>query len=177
MKIILTIITILISSISICAPFKEFPIGEEVVKNHMIIAAVYLPPVTMDHEMKHEDHNLLKHQDTFQIHLEADIHATKENPQGFGAGEWIPYLNVDYKLTNKKSKETISGTFSPMVAKDGPHYGATVILPAKGEYELFFTINPPQSKDFGRHADKVTGVAPWWAPFKVSYKFNFNGFE
>src|SRR5215472_6883483 len=49
------------------ADFREYPIGEEVEKNQMRIAAVYLPPVQMD--------GMPGLAAPAMIHLEADIHA------------------------------------------------------------------------------------------------------
>ena len=60
------------------------------------------------------------------IHLEADIHAVKGNKNGFGDGEWMPYLTINYTLVNTDTGEKQEGTFMPMVAGDGPHYGANV---------------------------------------------------
>ncbi|MED7853038.1 iron transporter, partial [Campylobacter coli] len=33
-------------------------------------------------------------------HLEADIHALKNNPNGFPEGFWMPYLTIAYELKN-----------------------------------------------------------------------------
>ncbi|MBI4042876.1 MAG: iron transporter [Deltaproteobacteria bacterium] len=166
-------------SASAAAPFREFPIGEPVVRSHMQIAAVYLPPIKMDHDMSaHQGiEHLLKTAKGHVIHLEADIHAETANPNGFGRGDWIPYLTVNYRLTHTKSKKEIKGTFMPMVAKDGAHYGATVTLPEKGHYKLRYEITPPSKNGFGRHTDPVTGVAPWWEPFTVNFEFDFKGFD
>lgn len=157
------------------APFREYPIGEEIEKNHMVIAAVWLPPVEMEcHKGPLEG----------TIHVEADIHATEGNPNGFAAGEWIPYLTVKYEWyriedleKNEKVAPVLSGEYMPMVAKDGPHYGASVKEPAKGEYLLRYTIFPPSYNGFGRHMDPVTGVDPWWEPFAVEFEFYFGGLK
>jgi len=61
-----------------------------------------------------------------------------------------------------------------MVAKDGPHYGAQIFVPY-GDYKLTFHLSPPDSAAFGRHTDSVSGVAPWWKPFELSWDFKFNG--
>ena len=39
------------------------------------------------------------------IHLEADIHAVKGNKNGFGDGEWMPYLTINYTLVNADTGE------------------------------------------------------------------------
>jgi uncharacterized protein involved in high-affinity Fe2+ transport len=66
-------------------------------------------------------------------------------------------------------------TMMAMVAKDGPHYGATVRMPGHGKYWLTYTIYPPDPVQFGRHTDPITGVAAWWEPFKVEFEFDYQG--
>ena len=68
------------------AGFREYPIGDEVEKNQIRIAAVYLPPVEMDGMPGTGSSSL--------IHLEADIHATEGNRNGFAKDEFVPYLVV-----------------------------------------------------------------------------------
>lgn len=151
------------------APFREFPIGDEVRQNGMKIAAVWLPPVTMEGMEVGGESDL--------IHLEADIHAIKGNVNGFGVGEWMPYLTVNYTLVHKASGQKIEGKMMPMVAKDGPHYGASIRMPARGPYSMSYEIRPPSENGFGRHSDPVTGVEPWWQPFTVSWEFDYQGVQ
>ena len=148
----------------------EVAIGEPAEMNGMEIAAVYLQPI----DMEPKGIDLAPSQ--ADIHLEADIHALKGNPNGFGEGEWIPYLKIAYTLKNTDNGKIKKGTFMPMVAADGPHYGANVKMDAGiGNYELTFHIDNPQSQGFGRHADKATGVGKWWSAFDVKYKFKYTG--
>lgn len=148
----------------------EVAIGEPAEMNGMEIAAVYLQPI----DMEPKGINLAPSQ--ADIHLEADIHALKGNPNGFGEGEWIPYLKIAYTLKNTDNGKIKKGTFMPMVAADGPHYGANVKMDAGiGNYELTFHIDNPQSQGFGRHADKATGVGKWWSAFNVKYNFKYTG--
>ena len=149
------------------AEFKEFPIGEPIVKNHMEIAAVYLAPVDM------EPRGMALPASKSDIHLEADIHAVKGNPNGFGAGEWLPYMEVEYKLENKDTGKVQSGTFMPMVAVDGPHYGDNIKMPGAGNYKLTFTIKNPSAHGMHRHTDKDSGVGKWFQTFDVSYDFKY----
>lgn len=151
------------------AGFREYPIGDEVVKNAMRIAAVWLPPVQMqgDAEMLAPMANM--------IHLEADIHAAEGNPNGFPRDEFVPYLAITYTITpldKKTNSESLRGPLLPMVARDGWHYGASLLMPGPGRYRLDYHIEPPSA---GRHADAATGVAPWWAPFDVSFDWDFQG--
>src|SRR5947209_4408206 len=65
--------------------FREYPIGEEVERNGMRVAAVWLPPIEMDG-------NPMSGSDI--LHIEADVKATEGNPQGFALGEFVPYLKI-----------------------------------------------------------------------------------
>lgn len=149
--------------------FKEYPIGEAVNMNGMEIAAVYLQPIDM------EPRGMGLSAKQADIHLEADIHADKGNKNGFGEGEWMPYLTISYKLTNLDTGKTQEGSFMPMVASDGPHYGANVKMMGVGNYKLTYHIEPPSKAGMHRHTDKDTGVAKFWKPFDVSYEFKFMG--
>lgn len=90
------------------------------------------------------------------VHLEADIHAMANNPNGFKEGDWIPYLHVKYELTKLPSGEVMQGDMMPMVA-NGSHYGDNVKLKGPGKYKVKFIVLPPNAKDnpqgnhFGRH--------------------------
>lgn len=148
----------------------EVPIGEPIEKNGMEIAAVYLQPIDM------EPKGIDLAPSLADIHLEADIHAIEGNENGFAAGEWMPYLKVSYVLKNTDNGKIKEGTFMPMVAADGPHYGANIKMDGGvGNYELTFKIDNPATQGFGRHADKATGVGKWWAPFEVNYTFKYTG--
>ena len=146
---------------------KEYPIGTPKEINRMKIAAVYLLPIDM------EPRGMDLPQSQADVHLEADIHAVRGNLNGFGAGEWVPYLKVGYTLVNVDTGETKTGTFMPMVAKDGPHYGGNVKMMGAGNYTLTFVIDPPQKQGFGRHTDVATGVGKWFQQFAVNYSFKW----
>ena len=142
----------------------ENPIGETK-QNQMKIAAVWLPAIQMA--------GVDLPQDPDVIHLEADIHATEGNVNGFGRGAWIPYMTVRYEIIPLDSdNKPVEGPMIHMVAKDGPHYGATLRMPGPGKYRLTYHLEPP---DMGRHVDPITGVAPWWEPFSVEFEFNYAG--
>src|SRR5262245_17539708 len=68
------------------AGFRECPIGDEVERNGMRIAAVWLPPVQMD--------GMAGPAASDMIHIEADIHATEGNTNGCPKDEFVPYLTV-----------------------------------------------------------------------------------
>ncbi|MDP9499357.1 iron transporter [Bisgaard Taxon 45] len=149
--------------------FKEYPIGEPVEMNGMEIAAVYLQPVDM------EPRGMGLPAAKSDIHLEADIHAIKGNVNGFGEGEWMPYLTINYTLVNADTGEKQEGTFMPMVAADGPHYGLNIKMMGVGNYKLTYHIEPPPKAGMHRHTDEETGVGRWWKPFDVSYEFKYTG--
>jgi uncharacterized protein involved in high-affinity Fe2+ transport len=144
----------------------EQPIGEPVERNGMEIAGVYLQAVQM--EPMHAHHG------GTDIHLEADIKAIKGNNNGFGEGEWVPYLGVTYELTKVGSSFKKTGTLVPMVASDGPHYGDNVKMDGPGKYHVTYRISPA-AHGFLRHTDKETGVGKWWAPFDVAWDFTYVG--
>lgn len=150
----------------------ETPIGKHQVINGVEIGAVYLQPIKMEPE------GMMKKVAESDIHLEADIHAAKDNPNGFAQGDWLPYLVVNYELVKIGSGFKLSGELMPMVANDGPHYGDNVKLSGPGKYKLMFTVSPPLSNmhsQFGRHVDKETGVGPWFKPIELNYEFTFAG--
>ncbi|HXH01830.1 MAG TPA: iron transporter [Candidatus Competibacteraceae bacterium] len=150
----------------------EYPIGEPQIVNGMEIGAVYLQPVKMEPE------GMMRKAEESDIHLEADIHATQDNRNGFAEGDWIPHLVIRYEIQKVGGGDKITGEFMPMVADDGPHYGDNLKLQGPGKYKLKYTILPPSANSrahFGRHVDKETGVGPWFEPFELDYEFTFAG--
>ena len=150
----------------------ETPIGKHQIVNGLEIGAVYLQPVKM------EPDGMMKKVEESDIHLEADIHAVKNNPNGFAQGDWMPYLLVKFELVKVGSSFKLSGDLMPMVASDGPHYGDNVKLDGPGKYKLKLTVLPPSDNPhahFGRHVDKETGVGPWFKAFDLGYDFTFAG--
>lgn len=153
----------------------EYPIGSPHNVAGMEIAAVYLQAI----DMEPEGH--MRKAAESDIHIEADIHALANNPNGFEEGAWIPYLKIAYEITKIGSNETVKGDFMAMVASDGAHYGDNVKLQGPGRYRVKYTIHPPNSPEnplnhhFGRHTDRATGVRPWFKPFTVEWEFTYAG--
>jgi uncharacterized protein involved in high-affinity Fe2+ transport len=142
----------------------EQPIGDPVTKNHIQVAAVFFPAVAMDGADPGSAGG------SGLIHLEADIKSTEDNPNGFAKDEFVPYLKVGYEIVPAKGGPAIEkGWLSPMIARDGLHYGANVVMPKPGEYRLIYEIQPPTAGGLGRHSDQATGVAPWWETFRASF--------
>ena len=149
----------------------EFPIGEPKLSAGLESAAVYLQPVEM------EPPGMMAPAVTSDIHLEADIHATAENINGFAEGDWIPNLEITYTLVKEGEASRIEGTMMAMVASDGPHYGDNVKLRGPGRYKLLLrlTSRPSGHRMFGRHIDKETGVGEWPEEIVAEYDFVFAG--
>ncbi|HLH26288.1 MAG TPA: iron transporter [Chloroflexota bacterium] len=148
---------------------QEFVVGAPVERNGMAIAANYLLGIQLD-----LDSLMPMPMDTTDaIHLEADVHATAGNQNGFAAGDWIPYLGISYHVAKLGSDWTTTGALLPMVAKDGPHYADNTRLNGPGQYRVTYHFDPPITHGFFRHVDAATGVAPWWEPFEVSWTFTY----
>lgn len=149
------------------APFREVFIGEPIIREpeSLEIAAVYFPAVPMEGMvMPSGDHAL---------HIEADVRATEGNANGFALGQFVPYMKIQYSIAPASGGEPLAGELIPMVARDGLHYGATVVLPGPGSYRLTYSVSPPSSGGLGRHDDPVTGVGPWWKPFEVAWDWTY----
>jgi len=129
------------------AGFEETPIFEDQKAGGWLnVSAVYFQPVPMT------DGSTIEGKD---IHLEADISALA-NKFGYGVGDWVGYLNVAYKVTAADGTVAAEGTFMPMAASDGPHYGANIAMPGQGSYTLELTIDSP-GESFLLHTDAETG--------------------
>ena len=131
------------------AGFTEYPIFEDEKVEFLNVSAVYFQPVPMAPGQEKIDKEN-------EIHLEADISAL-ENKLGYGTGDWVPYLTIDYLISDKDGKEVAKGTFMPMSASDGPHYGANIKMGESGSYKLKFTIHSPAEKGYLIHSDAETG--------------------
>ncbi|MFC0284170.1 iron transporter [Camelimonas abortus] len=154
------------------ATARETPVGKPQMQAGMEIAAVYLQPVEM------EPAGMMPAPHDSDIHLEADIRAARDNPNGFAEGDWIPYLGVRFELVRLGSDWKRTGALMPTVANDGPHYGDNVRLDGPGKYRLTLFIDPPTASPdvhFGRHVDPETGVGPWFRPLTVSWEFAWAG--
>ncbi len=153
---------------------KEYPIGEPQQCGGIEIAAVYLQPIEMDPP------GMMRPAAESDVHLEADVRALENNPNGFQEGSFVPYLQVAYELRKQGSEQVLAGGFHAMVANDGPHYGDNLKLLGPGSYELRLRVQAPSQGDshaqhFGRHVDKETGVAPWFASCDLNYRFTYVG--
>lgn len=152
------------------AGFEEIQVDE----NHsdqevgpLTVNAVYFQPIDMEPSGMG-----LKAADA-SFHLEADIHANEKGTDlGYGKGDFVPDLTVNYEIINNANNETVgSGTFMQMNASDGPHYGANVKLDEAGSYKLVLKIESPEKKGWMLHVDPETGVKGrfWTEPLEVTF--------
>lgn len=148
---------------------REHSMGQPVVVDGLIVRPVYLQPVHMAPVLPGLNGT------AFDAHIELDIHADKNNPQGFAPGAWIPYLTVSYQIKKLGSDWSTFGTLMVMTANDGPHYGANIKFDGPGKYRASFRIMPPPYNAFFRHTDKETGVPAWWGPIERSWNFVYLG--
>jgi hypothetical protein len=145
----------------------EFYIGEPVEQDDMQIVPNYLVGIQMDHMPPGAAMG------ANAVHLEADVHATKNEKHGFPEDAWIPYLTIKYTLTKDGSKFKKTGKLAPMTAADGPHYANNVDMGGPGTYQLTYEILPPSSNGFIRHVDKATGVPDWWKPITLHWTLTY----
>ena len=142
--------------------FTEVPIFEDVEKEFLNLTAVYFQAVDMTGGYKAED---------YDCHLELDVKALK-NGLGYGTGDWVPYLTVNYEVTKNDTKAKVSeGTFMPMAASDGPHYGANIKMDGDGLYTVKFTVKFPDSSTYLIHTDE-TGPETHAFPNAIEYTYD-----
>ena len=128
--------------------FQEYPIWEDEELGFLNVSGVYFQPVPMS--------NGNENYEDYDLHFEADVSAM-ENKLGFGVGDWVPYMTVDFELTGKSTGEVITGTFMPMNADDGPHYGANIKMPTADTYSVKLTFHSPEENGYLIHLDDETG--------------------
>lgn len=156
------------------AGFEEVPVGpsgtaeeQDQDAGPLTVGAVYFQPIDMEPSSMG-----LKAADA-SFHLEADIHANQKGTElGYGKGDFVPDLTVNYDIIDKTSNESVgSGTFMQMNASDGPHYGANVKLDKAGSYKLVLKIESPEKKGWMLHVDPETGVKGrfWTEPIEVTF--------
>jgi len=158
------------------AGFTENEIFSDQKLDFLNLSAVWFQAVPMENETMNYS------ADDADIHIEADISAL-ENDLGYGVGDWVPYLTVDYLIEDKDGKEVTSGTFMEMAASDGPHYGNNIKLDP-GTYDLTITIHSPGENGYLIHSDSETGpggsLKKHFEKGNLSYKFEgweFAGLE
>ena len=95
------------------AGFQEYPIEPEdkEAEGQIKVSLVYFQPV----DMEPAGMGLAASEASF--HLEADISGLEGNTLGYGVGDFVPGLTVEYKITKKSDGSVAAeGTFMPMNA-------------------------------------------------------------
>ncbi|MDR2767669.1 MAG: iron transporter [Treponema sp.] len=151
------------------AGFEEFPLGDDHELGPLNVAGVYFQPVDM------VPASLGLPASESDIHIEADISAG-ENELGYGVGDFVPNLTVRYEVAQENGWNS-EGTFMPMNASDGPHYGANIKLNGIGDYKIRFLITNPEAQGYVLHVDNTTGVTGrfWDAPLVAEWDFTYPG--
>lgn len=148
------------------AGFEEFPIGDDHTEGPLVISGVYFQPV----DMEPAGNSLSKEES--DCHIEADITASEEGTTlGYGAGDFVPWLQVKAYLQKEGSDKVQEVAFMPMNASDGPHYGANVKFEeGLGKYNVKFEVAAP-GNDYLLHVDEETGVTGrfWTEPIVVEW--------
>ena len=155
--------------------FDEHPVGPEedsekdvqvTEGSSLHVAAVYFQAVDM-----YPAENALSAEEA-NMHIEADI-SWNANKLGFGEGDWLPFATIEYIIKDAEGNEVMSGSFMPMNASDGPHYGANIKLEQAGIYSLTFRIHSPAENGYLLHIDAETGVEEhsfWTEPVEVTFE-------
>lgn len=155
--------------------FEEYPVGgDKEAEKQINVSVVYFQPIDMEPQGMG-----LKAADA-SFHLEADVTGLEGNTLGYGKGDFVPGLIIDYSITNKDTgQEATSGTFMQMNASDGPHYGANIALPDAGTYQLTLKIHSPAENGWMLHVDKETGVEGrfWTTPIELSWDWQYTPHE
>ena len=144
------------------AGFEEQPLGDEVHVGPLVVGGVSFQPVEMEPQVGPPAADS-------SMHIEADIAAAADNKLGYGAGDFVPGLTVDYAIKDKSGNVVQEGTLMPMNASDGPHYGLNLPKLDAGTYDVSFTIKPPSV--WLLHTDKTTGVEGrfWTEPLVAEF--------
>lgn len=150
------------------AGFEEFPIGDDIELGPLNVAGVYFQPVDME-----PAGSSLAAADS-DMHMEADISAL-ENELGYGVGDFVPYLTVSYEIEKEDGTIVTEGSFMPMSASDGPHYGANIKIGEAGTYKVRFIIENPEAQGYLLHVDQETGVTGsfWTEPLVAEWDFDY----
>ena len=144
------------------AGFEEQPLGDEVHVGPLVVGGVYFQPVEMEPQVGTPAADS-------SMHIEADIAAAADNKLGYGAGDFVSGLTVDYAIKDKSGNVVQEGTLMPMNASDGPHYGLNLPKLDAGTYDVSFMIKPPSV--WLLHTDKTTGVEGrfWTEPLVAEF--------
>ena len=164
-----SIVATALAVLSLAAPAqaREYFVGGPVREHGMEIVANYVLGI----DVAPTPHGMPTGTDV--IHLEADVHATSDNPYGYPDGAWIAYLTIGYAIKKDGTPWHAQGVLRPMQSNDGSDYGDNIKMDGPGKYSVVYTFNPPATNGMLRHTDKETGVPAWWTPFTQSFSFDY----
>lgn len=159
------------------AGINELPVGDsgpQAAGEFLEVNAVYFQAVDMEHGSM-----AMPPASDSDMHFEIDVKTTEAaSAIGFEADQFLPYLKINPKLTEKNTGEVVDlGTLMPMIAVDGPHYGNNIKL-KPGLYMVELTIQSP-ADDFMLHTGNDTSAVSgrfWTEPLKVTFdNFEWDG--
>lgn len=108
------------------------------------------------------------------VHLEALINWSNDAPNGSPKGGFIPYLNVEAHVKNKRTKIEKKFLLTPHInISDNFHYAINIKLPGRidDKYDITFTIFPPIEGKLGYHYDWIESYYyPLIQPFSYDYE-------
>ena len=163
LTLVLMLISAVTAGVAAARDFAAYPIGAPQVVGGLEVGCVYFQPIDLEG-------GLMRPAAQSDLHLEVDIHATKDDPDGYAEGDWRPYLAVGYRLTRIATGQMAAGTLAPLVAYGSasigkPHYGDNLKMMGPGRYHLEVTVAPPGGQ---------AGIGGF-APFTVSSDFVYAG--
>ena len=159
------------------AGINELPVGDsgpQAAGEFLEVNAVYFQAVDMEHGSM-----AMPPASDSDMHFEIDVKTTEAaSAIGFEADQFLPYLKINPKLTEKNTGEVVDlGTLMPMIAVDGPHYGNNIKL-KPGLYTVELTIQSP-ADEFMLHTGNDTSAVEgrfWSEPLKVTFdNFEWDG--
>ena len=108
------------------------------------------------------------------VHLEALINWSNDAPNGSPKGGFIPYLNVEAQVKNKRTKMKKKFSLTPHInISDNFHYAINIKLPGRidDKYDITFNIFPPREGKLGYHFDwRESYNYPLIQPFSYVYE-------
>ncbi len=90
------------------------------------------------------------------IHIEALATWTNNAPAGSVEGGFVPYLEIEVKIINQKTQNSVLYDLVPHInLTDNFHYANNIKLPGKKDdlYEVIFYLKPPSIGSLGYHYD------------------------
>ena len=169
------VIFLLVGLLNLRLVQAETPLGAPVTKPDagLTITAAHEAPVAVEGSDT-SNQPLFFPSDKADLFLAVNIRGGKGNKNGFGAGEFIPYLSVSYTVQRQGGGEVQRGYLHALVGPKGMRYGNNVKLSGTGTYTLTLTIEPPIKVGFGRHTDLETGVSRWWKPLQAEWPLEYS---